>query len=284
MVVEKEKEDVKEKDKQDKVSGPDKTDESSTSDESSTADVKDAETETETEAETETEKESGAVEEEEERGEEKDRIPRWRLNEELDRRHSAETRVKELEQRLNQMESQVGITRESESLEKELDTLAEETTLPKDSLKKLFQLQNKIVNFQIAKKDESDSVVLAKTNVRHFVSLNPKAVQYEAEIEKRLMNLAPHLRSDPETVPEIYRYIRGADIERIEREAEERGKRKGLENKKIVSRGTKESGTVSSEESHSKKIVLTEDEKRVAEQYEMTEEEYANYKAKKRHG
>ena len=208
-------------------------------------------------------------------------IPRYRLNEELDKRHRAEEKVVELSTEVERLKSQDGAKRDAEGIEQEIKQIAEDTNLSEEALKKIFNLQSKFITMGLRERDEVDSVLIAKSNIRQFIGEYPKAKQYQAEIEKRLLNLSPHLRKDPEIPKEIYRYIMGSRLEQIEKDAEARGKKKS-DIKTILSKsGASADGTTTMTSTTAKKVSLTDGEKEIAKKSGMTEEEYAKYKAKR---
>lgn len=209
------------------------------------------------------------------------KIPRYRLNEEIGKRKELENRLKQLETQIEQSRT-VSNQQEIAELDKELEDIANESSMSKETLKKMLRLQDRINSTRLIQKDSSDSMVLAEYNIEKFISTKPKAEKFKEEIKQRMLALTPELRKNPNTVGEIYRYLIGAEADKMEAEAEKRGMQKATQQKKIISSVSNDSGTINGNAGKSENYNLTDEEKNIARQYNMTEKEYADYKKLKR--
>ncbi len=208
-------------------------------------------------------------------------VPRGRLNEEISKRRELEAKIAELENARNSQPPAV-FPQNQQTQKNEIDIMAEQMSqeagqdefgnpyLPVNAAKVVVINQLKINHAATAGTKLNE-------NVNEFVKNNPRASKYADRIKQELSKMAPGVKDNPLNVQRMYKELLGADMEVIEREAEERGKTKAMEQKRIISNasGEKPSGIP---EGKTAEDVLTEAEKAEARKSKISYENY--YKAK----
>ena len=120
-----------------------------------------------------------------------------------------------------------------------------------------------------------------ESNVNEFIKKNPTASFYAEQIKLELSKLEPGVKDNPTNVERKFLEIRGKDTDRLIAEAEERGKKKALEQKRIVSQaaGEKPSGLP---EGKSAEDMLSAEEKNYATKNKISYDDYYKAKGNKR--
>lgn len=202
-------------------------------------------------------------------------VPRTRLNEVLQKQHEAEERAKIAEERLAAPPvspvppaNQIDQMAEQISLESGFDEFGNRLVSPAHAKASI------LISARLGA--AATSGLRMKQNIDSFIRVNPKAAPYAVQIETELSKLEPGVKDNPENVARKYREIVGdpTNIEKIEKEAFERGKQVALENKRIVSGAIGETPSAEIPAGKTAEEMLTADQREYAAKYKIP---YATY-------
>lgn len=211
------------------------------------------------------------------------RIPKERLDEVIAQREKERQEKEELRRRLDEIEKQRQPIPTVDP-EKQLDDMAEQLSLskgvdefgdrvlPKATARAIIESQRAISQF--------DGIeIKVKYKVDEFCKKNNVPENLRVGMEEWLNRLPPQSRLHDMALKDALAISKGNYADKLEKEAEERGFKRAMENKKIVSRAQGETAT-SSATSDTKdfKKLLSERERAEAKKAGLTEEQYYNSK------
>lgn len=211
-------------------------------------------------------------------------IPRGRLNEEIAKRHELEERLKALEDARTAPPAvpQAPVTPQRD----EIDSLAEQMSaeagkdefgndiLPVKAAKVVVLNQLKFTHAATAG-------TRLERNVAEYVKQNPVAAPYADKIIAGLTKLEPGVKDNPANVVRMFKEIRADDIDKLVLEAEERGRKKALEQKKIVAQAAGETPS-GLPDGKTAGDMLSVAEKQFADNHKISYDDYYKAKGNKR--
>lgn len=210
------------------------------------------------------------------------RIPRHRLNEEIEQKKLLVEQVNILRQQNEMLMQQVPKkqVQQEDEFAQEVKSLEDEFGWDEETAKKMVARQRSIaqreVNRAVAGLQGSVANLTSDIELNKVFLKYPKAKEYETEVKAKLATVPPHIKSDPFILEQITLTVLGAKFNEAIAEAEERGVKRSGEKQTIM----QSKPEIPASSANAKKIVLSEDEKRVAEMTGLTEEEYFESKRK----
>ena len=138
-----------------------------------------------------------------------------------------------------------------------------------------------VVMHQLQAQYASTVGIRIDSNVAEFVKKNPTAAIYADKIKLELSKLEPGVKDNPINVGRKFKELRGDDADRLIAEAFEQGKKKALEQKKIVSHAAGETPN-GLPDGKSAEDMLSADEKHYANKNKISYEDYFKAKGNKR--
>jgi hypothetical protein len=211
-------------------------------------------------------------------------VPRTRLNEEITKRRELEERIRAFEN--NPPAPIAPVPQPPEPAKSEIDTLAEQMSAEAGQ----DEFGNNHLSVQAAKVQLQTMarIQYAQTsgsrlelNVSEFIKKNPSAAIYAEKIKLELSKLPVGVKDNPINVERKFKELRGEDTDRLIAEAEERGKKKALEQKRIVGEAAGETPS-GIPDGKSASDMLTADERHFADKNKISHEDYFKSKGNKR--
>lgn len=189
---------------------------------------------------------------EEKKETETDMIPRWRLNQELEKQKLLQSQVAGMQSQIQMLMATRGnVTKKEEKdiIEEEAKAIAEEQELDLDAARKLakriYNSANKqaaeLVNKEVGSIKKQMSGLLVNTAINEALEKYPRGKKYINEIKEMVMAVKDEsLRLDHDVIIDAAKIAADAHYEEEIAEAEKRGAKKVQENKKVVVSGNEQ--------------------------------------------
>ena len=209
-------------------------------------------------------------------------VPRGRLNEEIRKRHELEERIKALESTPKPSAVLPPTAPQKDNLDILAEQMSEEAGQDDFGNPMLSVKAAKVVLLTQARIQHATTAgARLDANVAEYVKKNPNAAPYADKIRAELSTLEPGVKDNPINVERKFKELRGSDVDRLVAEAEERGRLKAIEHKKIITQASGERPG-SLPDGKTAGDMLNSEEKAFADKHKMSYEDYYKNKSSKR--
>lgn len=215
----------------------------------------------------------GEGEEGEGEGEGEAKIPRARLNEELEKRHALEEEVRTLKEQAGR----VSTPEKKENIYEVGIAKLKAKGYDQDDIDTILNIADTITQTRLSQTQESTGEIIRNLTVDKITKDNAIAKKYEKELQD-LTKKIPSKYLNPQLIEmKCYEFL-GRKMSNGDalKEAEMKGKKKAVEQKKIVTKAGAEGAGVPS--GKVKKPILSDAEKSVARKMGISEEDYLKHK------